>query len=70
MSPKLVSTYDGCYIRLADSQALWAIDIGHKRLVESPAHMYEIGLRPQRIVTEDELNAIPFLVLEADEEEE
>ena len=61
--------YDGCYVRLANSPALWAVDVGHKRPVESPAHMYEIGLRAQHIVTEDELDAIPFLVLEADEEE-
>ena len=64
MSPQLMSTYDGCYIRLADSQALWAVDIGHRRPVESPALLYEIGLRPQHIVTEDELDAIPFLVPE------
>ena len=64
-----MSQYDGCFVRLADSSALWAVDAGHKRPVENPAHMYEIGLRPQHIITGDELDAIPFLVLEADEEE-
>ena len=64
-----MSKYDGCYIKLAHDPTFYAVDIGHKRLVESPAHMQSIGLRRLVVVTEDELNAIPFLVLETDEEE-
>lgn len=64
-----MSKYDGCYIKLVDDPTFWAVDIGHKRLVESPAQMHAIGLRPIHTVTEDELAALPFLDLEADEEE-
>lgn len=64
-----MSKYDGCYIKLADSPALWAVDIGKKRPVESPAHMYEIGLRPVIVVSEDDLDAIPFHEVLTDEEE-
>jgi len=65
-----MSQYNGKYIKLADDPTYYAVDIGHKRLVESPTHMYQIGIRPIVVVTEEELDAIPFLVLPGDDEEE
>jgi len=65
-----MSQYNGKYIKLADDPTYYAVDIGQKRLVESPAHMYQIGIRPIVVVTEEELDAIPFLVLPGDDEEE
>ena len=62
-----MSKYNGCYIRLVNSPTFYAVDDGKKTLVESPEHMNTLGLRPVRIVLEDEFNAIPFA--EVDEEE-
>lgn len=63
-----MSEYDGCYIRLAYEPAFYAVDDGKKLLIESPEHMQQVGLRPIMVVSEDELDAIPF-VKEFDEEE-
>ncbi len=63
-----MSEYDGLYIRLAHNPAYYAVDNGKKRLVKSPEHMSEIGLRRVIVVLESEFEAIPF-VGESDEEE-
>jgi hypothetical protein len=55
-----MSEYDGCYIKLAYDPTFYAVDDGKKKLVESPEHMNEIGLRKVFKVSEDELDAIPF----------
>ncbi len=63
-----MSEYDGCYIRLAQSPAYYAVDNGKKRLVKSPERMNQIGLRRVIVVTEDEFEAIHFAEW-SDEEE-
>lgn len=55
-----MSEYDGCYIRVVGSPAMYAVDNGKKKLVKSQDEMYELGLRKVRIVLEDEFKAIPF----------
>lgn len=63
-----MSDYDGCYIKLVYSPTYYAVDDGKKTLVESPEHMHQIGLRIIHVVSEDELDALPFAG-ESDEEE-
>ena len=63
-----MSDYNGCYLKLAGEPAFYAVDDGHKRLVESPTQMQAIGLREICIVSKDELDAVPFWG-ESDEEE-
>lgn len=63
-----MSEHDGYFVQVAGVLTIWAVDDGKKRPIESPAHMYEIGLRPVHTITQEELDAIPFS--EAEDEEE
>lgn len=66
-----MSDYDGCFVKLAGAGrlAFWAVDGGIKRPVISPEHMYQIGLRPIHVLSEEEFSNIPFAEWSQDEEE-
>ena len=63
-----MSEYDGKYIKLPFEYTYWAVDNGRRTMVEGINHMHEIGIRPVVVVTEKELEAVPF-AWESDEEE-
>jgi len=53
-----VNKYDGCYVKLANDRAFWAVDDGTRRLIRTSAEV-NADRRPVEIVTEKQLNAIP-----------
>jgi hypothetical protein len=54
------------YVKLADHPAFWHVEDGKRTLVYS---LNEHGILPVRVVTQDELDNIPFAVTGRDEEE-
>ena len=54
------------YVKLADHPAFWYVKDGRRTLVYS---LNEHGILPVRVVTQDELDDIPFAVTGSDEEE-
>lgn len=53
------------YVKLAEDPTFWFLEKGKRTLV---THVYEYGLLPVRVVSSEELEAIPF-AWESDEEE-
>ena len=55
-----MSKYDGCYVKVDDAPAFWAVDDGKRRLIESMDRVYALGLRDIHVVSPKELRAIPI----------
>ena len=47
------------YAKLATSPTFWLVRDGQREALRNPTEMYAVGLLPVRVVTEDELEAIP-----------
>lgn len=55
-----MSKYNGCYVKVLDNPAYWAVDDGKRRLISGVQEMYAVGLRRVVVLTAEGLEAIPL----------
>ena len=53
-----MSVHNGCYVKLANEFAYWAVDDGKRRIMANMAEVYAVKDRPLHIVSREELAAI------------